>query len=394
MRPDLRHTLERPSESPCLTDRVPAVCLAFFIAPPETEALPVSHVLSATLATLAAGALGGALFAWFGLPAAWLSGAMIAVALATLARMPAHVPTPLRDGLFVVLGVTMGTGVKPETVARIGEWPFTMALLAITMVAVMGATYLYQRRVAGWDRETSYFAAIPGALAVVMAMTLSYPRADVGRVALAQSVRLFILMAVLPSLIAGSGTPPPQSALQAQADLGLPMLAALMALAGLVGLATARAGVPAGWMTGPFFMSAILSATGTVDILLPGWLTQAALIGLGSVVGARFGHVGPQALARLFLVSLGAFVVGMTISVAMSLLVWALFGLPFGQVLLAFAPGGLEVMTLLAFLLNLDPAFVAAHQIVRYVAMVLILPVLTSRFLGAAQPPAGPGATG
>ncbi|WP_037547534.1 AbrB family transcriptional regulator [Stappia stellulata] len=354
----------------------------------------MSHVLSATLATLAAGALGGALFAWFGLPAAWLSGAMIAVALATLARMPAHVPTPLRDGLFVVLGVTMGTGVKPETVARIGEWPFTMALLAITMVAVMGATYLYQRRVAGWDRETSYFAAIPGALAVVMAMTLSYPRADVGRVALAQSVRLFILMAVLPSLIAGSGTPPPQSALQAQADLGLPMLAALMALAGLVGLATARAGVPAGWMTGPFFMSAILSATGTVDILLPGWLTQAALIGLGSVVGARFGHVGPQALARLFLVSLGAFVVGMTISVAMSLLVWALFGLPFGQVLLAFAPGGLEVMTLLAFLLNLDPAFVAAHQIVRYVAMVLILPVLTSRFLGAAQPPAGPGATG
>ncbi|SDT94461.1 AbrB family transcriptional regulator [Stappia sp. ES.058] len=343
-----------------------------------------------TALTLAVGAAGGAFFEWCGLPASWLSGAMIAVALATLMRMPASMPTPLRDALFVVLGVTMGTGVKPDTIARMGEWPFTMALLGMTVVAVLGATYLYQRKIAGWDRETSYFAAIPGALAVVMALTLSYPRADVGRVALAQSVRLFILMAVLPSLIAGGEAPAPVSALQAQAEPGAALLMVLVALAGLVGFATARVGVPAGWMTGPFFMSAILSATGTVDIILPGWLTHAALIGLGCVVGTRFSHVGPQALARLFVVCLGAFFVGMTISVAMSLVVWAAFGLPFGQVLLAFAPGGLEVMTLLAFLLNLDPAFVAAHQIVRYVAMVLILPVLTSRFLGAARPAVGP----
>ncbi|MCA1243581.1 AbrB family transcriptional regulator [Stappia stellulata] len=349
------------------------------------------HAVPATLATLVVGALGGALFAWVGLPAAWLSGAMIAVALASLAKMPAHVPTPLRDGLFVVLGVTMGTGVTPDTIARIGEWPFTMALLGLTMIAVMGATYLYQRKVAGWDRETSYFAAIPGALAVVMAMTLSYPRADVGRVALAQSVRLFILMAVLPSLIAGSGAPVLDISAQPPAGPGLPVLAVLVALAGLIGFGTARAGVPAGWMTGPFFMSAILSATGTVDIILPGWLTHAALIGLGCVVGTRFSDFGAQALARMFVVCLGAFFVGMTISVGMSALVWAVFGLPFGQVLLAFAPGGLEVMTLLAFLLNLDPAFVAAHQIARYVAMVLILPFLTSRFLGTARPPAGPG---
>ena len=86
------------------------------------------HAVPATLATLVVGALGGALFAWVGLPAAWLSGAMIAVALASLAKMPAHVPTPLRDGLFVVLGVTMGTGVTPDTIERIGEWPFTMGI--------------------------------------------------------------------------------------------------------------------------------------------------------------------------------------------------------------------------------------------------------------------------
>lgn len=361
-------------------------CLRFLPAFRITLISPQASLFLKTATTLALGALGGGIFHVLGLPAAWLSGAMVLVAVAVLSGIPCAMPNGLRDALFVVLGLTMGSGVKPETIARIGEWPVTMALLVVSVVAILGATYLFQRRVAGWDKPTAYFAAIPGALSYVMILTLSYPRADAMRVVMAQSFRVFVLVAVLPAIIVGSdthglGLPP-------QVDPLPPHMLALLAAAGLAaGYAFNRAGVPAGWLTGPFFLSAIVNAAGWVQVELPQWLSLPALVGLGCVIGCRFTNLSPREFARMLGVSLGAFIVGMSIATAISGLIWALFGLPFGQLLLAFAPGGLEAMTLLAFLLNLDPAFVAAHQLVRYVGMVLLLPLITRRLLGPPEKP-------
>ena len=72
---------------------------------------------------------------------------------------------------------------------------------------------------------------------------------------------------------------------------------------------------------------------------------------------------------------------GISLAAAYSVSSW--ISLPFGQLLLAYAPGGLEAMIMMAFILDLDPAFVAAHQLVRYIGMILILPFLTQRLLGS-----------
>lgn len=309
---------------------------------------------------------------------------MVVVVAAVLAGAPCVIPARLRDLLFVVLGLTMGSGVSPQTVARIGEWPITMAVLVLLVVVILLATYAYQRRVAGWDRETAYFAAIPGALSYVMALTLDYPRADAMRVAASQSLRVFLLVAALPLIVTGSEGGLPGEIAHAPA-LAPVELAALLAAGLAAGFLTQRLGVPAGWLTGPFFLSALLNATGTLAVALPDWLSTPALIGLGAVIGCRFAGVTLRDLLRMLAVCLGAFAVGMSLSLVACALVWATLGLPFGQLLLAYAPGGLEAMTLLAYLLDLDPAFVAAHQIVRYVGMVLILPLVTRRVLG---PPA------
>ena len=51
-------------------------------------------------------------------------------------------------------------------------------------------------------------------------------------------------------------------------------------------------------------------------------------------------------------------------------------GLPFRAVWLAFAPGGLAEMTLISLSLNIDPAFVSTHHLLRVLFMVLISPIL------------------
>ena len=55
---------------------------------------------------------------------------------------------------------------------------------------------------------------------------------------------------------------------------------------------------------------------------------------------------------------------------------------PRTHMLVAFAPGGLEAMTIMAFALNLDPAYVGAHQMARYIGLALLMPMVTAYVLG------------
>ena len=53
-----------------------------------------------------------------------------------------------------------------------------------------------------------------------------------------------------------------------------------------------------------------------------------------------------------------------------------LFGVGIIQALLAFAPGAMEALTVIAFQMNIDPAYVAAHHVARFVALVIAVPIL------------------
>jgi hypothetical protein len=61
----------------------------------------------------------------------------------------------------------------------------------------------------------------------------------------------------------------------------------------------------------------------------------------------------------------------------------------FAEALIAFAPGGLEAMTLMAFALRLDPLFVGAHHLARFFIISLALP-LVARWLAASGSHASP----
>lgn len=45
------------------------------------------------------------------------------------------------------------------------------------------------------------------------------------------------------------------------------------------------------------------------------------------------------------------------------------------------APGGLEAMMILSFLLGLDPAYVGPHQFARFVGISILLPFIARKYL-------------
>lgn len=328
--------------------------------------------------TLLIGGAGGALADRLGLPAAWMSGAMIAVTVASLAGLDTRLPLRLIDVVFVGIGIALGVGVTPEVVHGIVVWPVSLAGLALSVIACVFAVQAFLVRAAGWDRDTAFFAALPGALSYVLAVAAD-TRADIRKVATSQSIRVFLLVAALPSLIVSVAAAPVAVPVKPPAT---PVELAVLVAAGVgTGFAFRRLKVPAAWLTGGLAASAVLHGTGAFAGALPTPLVVALFVVLGALVGSRFAGTSIAFLGRIALASVGAFVLAMLIAAAASVAVAAAIDAPLDQVLVAFAPGGLDAMTTLAVALNMDSAFVAAHQLARFAGIALTLPFLARKAL-------------
>ena len=81
-------------------------------------------------------------------------------------------------------------------------------------------------------------------------------------------------------------------------------------------------------------------------------------------------------LPRIAGPALGAFAIAATVSFAAAAAVTLLLGVNIVQTLLAFAPGALDALIILAFQMNVDPAYVAAHHLARFLALVAAVPLL------------------
>ena len=324
--------------------------------------------------TLIIGAAGGALFAYAGLPAAWLAGSMIAVSAAVIAGFPAAIYDPARIAVFIILGIQIGGSIGPDILHRMIHWPTSMIALALTVLAVTGSGYAFFRHVYGWDRPTALFSSVPGALSLTLLLA-DDARADMPRVTIVQCIRLFFLVSVLPAVIAmmegGSATPPIVAPVTSSLSDGVLLLAA--GTAG--GLAAEKLRLPAGLILGALAASAAVSLAGLIQGPLSNFILFPAYIILGTMIGARFQSFDRRLIGRLLLAGISGFAVALVVAVAGTLAASAVSDIPLTHMLVAFAPGGLEAMTIMAFALNLDPAYVGSMQIVRYIGISVLLPL-------------------
>ena len=83
----------------------------------------------------------------------------------------------LRNVAFVVIGSFLGSSVSPELVGELPRWPISLAVLAVNLLVLQWAAQTFLHRVCKWDRQTAFFAAIPGLMSYVIALALP-TRAD------------------------------------------------------------------------------------------------------------------------------------------------------------------------------------------------------------------------
>ncbi|MGY4422985.1 membrane AbrB-like protein [Bradyrhizobium sp. JR6.1] len=236
------------------------------------------------LETLVIGAGGGLLFLWAGLPGGLISGAMCAVAIAALAGRPLAVPPVLTQSVLLLLGISLGSLMSQQLLQHMSSYPLTIALLALATFCSTFGSSVYLQRMHGWDQTSAFLAGSPGALSQITILAAE-KGADVAAIAVVQTMRVIILTAALPLVLALTGVthaaPPPLPTTVAS-PFGLVAL-----VAGSIGVSLLLRWIkfPASWMFGAMLASSLLHGSGLVDGGLPPWLRNVALVGIGALIG-------------------------------------------------------------------------------------------------------------
>jgi membrane AbrB-like protein len=338
-------------------------------------------LIARVAATLGLSAGGGALATWLGVPAGFVAGGLLAVAVASLLGVNTHFPDRLRGPVFLVLGIYAGGGVSEETVEQMRTWPGSFAILGVSLVALVAGSYWWLHRRCGWERNAAVLSALPGALSFVLAVAEGL-KADMKKVAIAQSIRLIILIEAIPLVALLIGLPPEPDG-PAQPVAGPIDLALILAASVPVGLVLERLAVPGGWLVGGLLATAALVLAGFVEGALPGWLVIPFTVALAAIAGSRFRPGDLAILPRIAGPALVAFAIAALVSAVGAAAVTLIFGVSFVQTLMAFAPGAIEAVTILAYQMNIDPAYVAAHHVARFIALVAAVPLLARWLKGS-----------
>jgi hypothetical protein len=140
-------------------------------------------------------------------------------------------------------------------------------------------------------------------------------------------------------------------------------------------------------MFGAMIGSGFLHGAGFIHSTLPAWVVSVAVIGVGAFTGSRFANTAPRMLLRYIGAALGSFAVAASVASGFVLLLTSLLTVRIADAVVAFSPGAQDTMMVLALSLHLDPIFVGAHHLWRFMLVSLSLPFQVRR-AGKMLPPA------
>lgn len=335
-------------------------------------------------------AIGGLTFGLLGVPAGYLSGSILVVAIASLAGRPMRVPAPLMRVLIVLIGISLGAVVTPETLRGIATYPVSIAVLVAATVAISVAGTVYLRVVHGWDGLTAYLGSVPGGLSQVMALAVEF-KADVRGIAIVQTIRVIILTVGLPALFAALGlvdhvtvARPATFDMSQIGELGI-----LVAASTVAALVAYWLRFPGGLLFGAMLASALLHGTDVLRVAMPWWLSYTVMIAFGAVSGSRFVNTPIRLLLQYTSAAFGAFAVAMAVTAGFAGLLLLVLDIPVAEVMVAYAPGAVDAMLLLALALSFDPVYVGTHHLVRIFFVMGTMPfVVRLRARGGEKGPA------
>jgi len=340
--------------------------------------------------SLAAGFAGGVVAGWLHLPLPMLLGSLLAVAtmavagLRPLGHLP-QFPQKVRQLFIPIIGVSIGGAFRPEIIEEAKAWwPSLIALcLAIPVMHFLG--YQVLRRMSGIDRATLFFGAAPGGLIEAVQMG-EEAGADVAMLTMLQFLRLILTIVFVPlafTWLTGHAVGSAGGVEMTGSDV--PLTARDVAILAACAVFGAWAGVklrmPAGWISGPIIVSGLVHLFGVTQTVPPGWLIALTQVVIGTGLAVRFAGMAPGLVLHALRYAVVNVAIAISVAVAVAFALGPWVGEPAAAVFLAFSPGGLAEMSLIALSLQMSVVYVTAHHVARILIAVTVVKLFAGRVL-------------
>jgi membrane AbrB-like protein len=311
----------------------------------------------------------GALFSFLRAPLPWMIGPLLGMACGKFMGVTLASPKGGRAAGQVVIGCTLGLYFSPVVALEVAAHWYLLVAAALLAVLLAYASGWFLSRSAGLDATTALFASVPGGAAE---MTILGERfgAQSDRVVMAQSLRILLVVVIVPFTIAAAGVHGTDAYEPPHRDVSLQGLAALLAIAVAAGGLLKGLNMPNAWMLGPLAVTIALTVAEVRLSAMPIALSNAAQVLLGCALGSGFQRESLREAPR--------YMAMVCISIVIAIALSALFGwgvaltgaVSTPTMVLATAPGGMAEMCITAKVLQLGVPLVTAAHVTRVIILV------------------------
>ena len=269
----------------------------------------------------------------------------------------------------MVIGSALGLYFTPAVAQQVlSFWPILIFAGVFAIVLGVFSGWVLSR-LGSTDPRTAFFASVPGGAAEMTILGERYgARPD--RVALGQSLRILIVVIVIPFALTYSGVHGTDVYQPVTTPVVYSGLAMLLGMAAFAALVLNRTGMPNAFMFGPLALVILLTANRVEFSSMPAPLSNAAQVLIGCALGARFERRSLESAPRYVAATFASVFVAIGCGMAFAALVGWASSVPIPSLVLATAPGGIAEMCITAKVLQLGVPLVTAAHVTRVILLV------------------------
>lgn len=309
-------------------------------------------------------------------PLPWMIGPMVCAAIAGLSAKRPKVPLITRPIGQLVVAASVGLFFTPAALTAVGQQIVPMIAVALLTIVAGFLAAIVLMRFGRLDVVSASLASIPGG-PVEMAAIAARHGAQPGPVALAQILRIALLVLIIPPLlvaISGDGSDPATALQDGETDHLGALLLLVVALGGGVLFQAIR-------MISPFFLGPLAASAAASVMMLPisappYFILAAAQVLLGVWLGCMFDRTLLARSRMLVVATLASTAVLLLLCALMAFAVSAMTGIAWQTMILATAPGSVTEMALTAKILEQGVAFVTAYHVLRIFIILPLVPLI------------------
>ena len=312
---------------------------------------------------------------YFNIPLAWMIGPMIATSIAALSGLKIAMPKLALSSILIILGLHIGNYIDQSLFNQMLDWIWTTLIMLIYIIVSIFIVSKYLQKFSGYQEKASIFSAAPGALGPLIILA-EYEKSDLSQVATSHLIRLIIIITVFPLIIVTSSD---QESLniskfdymnQNHLDLLWLFVSSLFLI-----FVFSKLRVPAALLSGTLVASGILQVTEIASYKLPDPTINFCLLILGASVGCRFANKTLSEVANNSLHSLVATAILVILGLFAAFIANFFVENNLLTLILAFCPGGIYEVAVIAIAFDLEPDFVAFHHIIRLLFILFTVPI-------------------